>query len=191
MLYVSSGPKLIAVPAVSQNEHVDVVKKRLEDAGFDVQITYQTSNDVEESFVIKIDPPSGEELVKGSVITVYVSSGVELPDPEPVPYVVSTNIESAKAIINQNGFNVGTVEYVNSDDYPKDIVISQDPPKDTMATPGTKINLVVASGYRDFKLPLLCRAQLPRLICAYMWTANMFRNLMTTTLFLKIPWNCC
>jgi serine/threonine protein kinase len=154
MLYVSSGPKLIAVPAVSQNEHVDVVKKRLEDAGFDVQITYQTSNDVEESFVIKIDPPSGEELVKGSVITVYVSSGVELPDPEPVPYVVSTNVESAKAIIKQNGFNVGTVKYVNSDDYPKDIVISQDPPKDTMATPGTKINLVVASGYRDFKLPV-------------------------------------
>ncbi len=151
ILTVNMGPKLITIPDVSKNEHMDVVKERLESAGFEVQIAYQTSNDVKKDFVIKIDPPSGEELAKGSVITMYVSSGEELPDPEPVPYVVYTNIESAKAMIKQSGFNVGTIEYVNSD-YPKDVVISQDPPKDTMATPGTKINLKVASGFKDFKL---------------------------------------
>lgn len=151
VLTVNMGPKLITIPEVSKNEHMDVVKERLESAGFEVQIAYQTSNDVKKDFVIKIDPPSGEELAKGSVITMYVSSGEALPDPEPVPYVVYTNIESAKAMIKQSGFNVGTIEYVNSD-YPKDVVISQDPAKDTMATPGTKINLKVASGFKDFKL---------------------------------------
>jgi beta-lactam-binding protein with PASTA domain/tRNA A-37 threonylcarbamoyl transferase component Bud32 len=167
-LYVSMGPKLIKVPDVTKNEHMDVVKKRLEDEGFEVQTAFQTSNDVQKDFVIKIDPPSGEELAKGSVVTMYVSSGVELPDPEPVPYVVSTNIESAKAIIKQNGFNVGTIEYVNSNDYPKDIVISQDPPKDTMATPGTKINLKVSSGFKDFKLPVaLPRTTVALDMCVY------------------------
>ena len=51
-IVVSSGPKMVVVPEVSKNEHKDVVESRLRDAEFEVEITYQTSNEVAEDFVI-------------------------------------------------------------------------------------------------------------------------------------------
>ncbi|HCA31008.1 MAG TPA: hypothetical protein DEP23_16350 [Ruminococcaceae bacterium] len=84
----------------------------------------------------------------------FVSSGPEPIEPKSVPNVLLTNLEDAKKSIKNAGFEVGKVEYQNHASYPKGIVISQNPEKDTMAQPESKINLVVASGFKDFSLPV-------------------------------------
>jgi serine/threonine-protein kinase len=151
-LYVSSGPEMIKVPEVTKNEHKDVVKDRLEDAGFEVVTTYQTSNEVSQDFVIKIDPVSGEQLAKGSKVTMFVSSGKEPKEDKAVPNVVATRLEEAKSDLKNAGFEVGEIKYENHPQYEKDYVISQDPAKDSMKQPGTKVNLVVATGFKNYSL---------------------------------------
>lgn len=151
-IVVSSGPKMIVVPEVSKNEHKDVVESRLRDAEFEVEITYQTSNEVAEDFVIKISPASGVELAKGSKITMFVSSGKEPKENKKIPNVVATSLESAKNVLENAGFVVGKITYENHDRYDKDYVISQSPAEDTMAQVDTKVDLVVSTGYKNYIL---------------------------------------
>lgn len=151
-IVVSSGPKMVVVPEVSKNEHKDVVESRLRDAEFEVEITYQTSNEVAEDFVIKISPASGVELAKGSKITMFVSSGKEPKENKKIPNVVATSLESAKNVLENAGFVVGKITYENHDRYDKDYVISQSPAEDTMSQVGTKVDLVVSTGYKNYIL---------------------------------------
>ncbi len=151
-IVVSSGPKMVVVPEVSKNEHKDVVESRLRDAEFEVEITYQTSNEVAEDFVIKISPASGVELAKGSKITMFVSSGKEPKENKKIPNVVATSLESAKNVLENAGFVVGKITYENHDRYDKDYVISQSPAEDTMAQVDTKVDLVVSTGYKNYIL---------------------------------------
>ena len=154
-LTVSKGPEMIRIPDVSRNEHMDEVKRRLIDAGFDVQPIKQTSNEVEKDFVIKIIPASGEKAAKGSTIQMFVSSGTDPVDDVKVPNLIATNIETAKSMIKQADFAVGSVTYQNHKTYPKDTVISQSPDKDTKLAPGSKIDLVIASGFLDYEMPVI------------------------------------
>ncbi|MDD3692350.1 MAG: Stk1 family PASTA domain-containing Ser/Thr kinase [Oscillospiraceae bacterium] len=153
-LTVSLGPQMIEVPLVSKNEHMDVVRERLE-AYFKVQTVSQSSDEVERGFVIKIDPPSGRMVPKNSTIQMYVSTGTDPVPDEPVPDVTAASLETAKKTLTEAGFAVDEVKYANHDTYPRDTVISQEPKKDTLMAPGSKVTLVVASGFRDYELPLV------------------------------------
>ena len=144
----------IEVPLVSKNEHMDVVRERLE-AYFKVQTVSQSSDEVERGFVIKIDPPSGRMVPKNSTIQMYVSTGTDPVPDEPVPDVTAASLETAKKTLTEAGFAVDEVKYANHDTYPRDTVISQEPKKDTLMAPGSKVTLVVASGFRDYELPLV------------------------------------
>lgn len=152
-LTVSIGPQLITVPLVSKNEKEEIIKSRLEEKDFIVERVEQTSEDVPAGCVIKIYPASGEQLPKGSKITMYVSTGAEpLPDQE-VPNVKSTSLASAKEALSQKGFvvNDANIVYENHDTYPANYVIRQEPDSGVTLSPGSEVKLVVSSGYRDVK----------------------------------------
>ncbi len=70
-----------------------------------------------------------------------------------VPDVVGKNVNEAKTLIVSAGFEVGKVDYQNSDTVEKDKVISQDPSSLFKKKRGEKINLVVSLGAEQVTVP--------------------------------------
>ncbi|MGY6499751.1 MAG: PASTA domain-containing protein [Acidimicrobiales bacterium] len=73
-LVVSAGPPAVAIPDV-RGQHQSDASRVLRDAGFRVTVQERSSWSVDPGFVMSTDPAAGEELQRGSVVLLYVSSG--------------------------------------------------------------------------------------------------------------------
>ena len=142
-LTVSDGPGKTEVPDVS-GDPADEAQQTLEDAGFDVTATDQSSADVEAGIVIDTDPAAGESVQAGSEITMYVSSGVKQ---VAVPPLVGLTLAAAAQRIAAKGLEYNATE--EESDRPAGEVISQSPDAGTKVDPGSTIEMVVSSGQPD------------------------------------------
>ncbi|OYN89654.1 Stk1 family PASTA domain-containing Ser/Thr kinase [Parenemella sanctibonifatiensis] len=68
-LVVSKGPELVTVPNV-RSSGADEARKKLEDAGFKVQVSYVVNNGL--GLVLRTDPDGGAKAPKGSTVTIFV-----------------------------------------------------------------------------------------------------------------------
>ena len=75
-LVVSSGKQAIDVPDVGGMDSAEA-SNELGQAGFRVAVRHEVSDTVNEGEVIRTDPAAGSSAPKGSVVTMYVSSGPE------------------------------------------------------------------------------------------------------------------
>jgi serine/threonine-protein kinase len=90
--------------------------------------------------VITSAPAAGVELKPDSLVDLTVSSG---PATQPVPSVVGKRLSAAKGLLQKAGFAVGGTRYGSNDDYDQGVVIGQNPPAGSQASPGVKIDLVI------------------------------------------------
>ncbi len=153
-LYVSKGEKKVDIPSVQPGQDQKSVLALLELNGFtNTQIIEETSSEVAEGFVIRIEPGYPNKVPVDTMIRVYVSTGEREPDPKAVPNVEATAQAEAIRILTENGFvvNVENIQRQNHDTYAANTVISQSPAKDTMLKPGSEVTLVVSSGFKDIK----------------------------------------
>lgn len=75
-LEVSSGPREIEIPQISENEHRETVRDKLEKAGFtNIREVRQSSDTVAADNVIKTSPAYPDKVSKDEVITIFVSTG--------------------------------------------------------------------------------------------------------------------
>lgn len=93
--------------------------------------------------VIVCWPDEGTEVKANGEVRVRVSSG---PESFKVPYVKGLDKISAKAIIEQNKLELGSVTEEFSDSIASGIVISQDPSEDSSVKKGDKVNLIISKG---------------------------------------------
>lgn len=105
------------------------------------KVSYEES-DKPEGTIISQSPASGEEAEEGSYISVVVSKG----GGAVVPNVVGKTIADAKRDILKAGYDVGSIEYEESESYSKNCVIWQSPDGNTKASEGEEINLIVSKG---------------------------------------------
>jgi len=122
---------------------------------FKPEVTYSTSNTVAAGTVISQTPlpsPPTVDPATSPTIKIVVSNGLPL---LAVPNVVGQSQQAATLTINNtclSGANttqclkVGTSTETPSSSVPKGSVISQDPPANFQARPGSAVNLVVSSG---------------------------------------------
>ncbi len=101
----------------------------------------ETSNTVPEGMVISQAPEKNTMVRQGSKIEVVISSG---PKKIPVPEVVKSSYTDAANEIEAVGLNIGSVEAVVTDKYPKNFVLEQDPKPGQEVLPGTEVNLKVS-----------------------------------------------
>ena len=73
---VSEGAAEEVVPDVTRLSE-DAATARLERSGFQVEVVEESSASVPEGLVIRSDPAAGTEAARGSVVTIYVSTGEE------------------------------------------------------------------------------------------------------------------
>ena len=145
--------KEVKIPEVKSMTVVEAEEK-LEALGLEVATDVKTeaSTDVEEGKVIKTNPQVGRTVKKGTVITLYVSSGeggMRLED------YTGQNYNYVKGILELNNVVV-VISKEEPEDYTNitaDQILRQDPAKGTLVKPGDIVTLYVPdmnTTYPDF-----------------------------------------
>ncbi|MGC8465361.1 MAG: Stk1 family PASTA domain-containing Ser/Thr kinase [Acidimicrobiales bacterium] len=140
-LTVSSGPSLVSVPKVTQ-ENISVAENTLLSLGFNVTTNYVSNSKASSGTVIAQSPPSGTSQPARSTITLTVSNG---PTTVQVPNVVGDLISQAANTLSSNHLTVGTVTSKASSQ-PANTVLSQSPAAQGLVPVNTSVNLVISSG---------------------------------------------
>lgn len=115
-----------------------------------VRTVKETNDEIEIDLVIRTNPPSGSEAEPGSFVDVVVSAG---PEEFGVPNVIAENVDVARDRIEKQGFTVGVIEYVLTEDVDENIVIAQSPDGGTTASPDTAVDLIVSRGPSSVEVP--------------------------------------
>lgn len=139
ILVVSKGAETLIIPDVvgfSLSEATRTLAKE----GFKYSVKYQSSDVVARGRVIRQSPPAGSEAKRGTVVTIYVSSGKAK---VAVPNVVGLDESAATDALESAGFLVQAFDTPTTDLAKVGTVISQTPVAGTMATRGSVVKIYV------------------------------------------------
>ncbi|MBQ7583178.1 MAG: serine/threonine protein kinase [Lachnospiraceae bacterium] len=125
-----------------RGQSFEAAKKALEELGFVVQASYESSDSVESGLVIAQDPVPGSRIPAGYTVVLQVSSGTGNIE---VPNLVGNPSAEAKVALENMGLNIQLTEG-RSDTVPQGSVVSQTPEAGTMVAPGTTVLVVVSTG---------------------------------------------
>jgi serine/threonine-protein kinase len=138
-LTVSTGAAPVTVPDVA-GKTLSEATVALSRAGFRYTSTREPSTSVPSGEVTRTDPPAGSQATKGTVVTVYVSSG----SPKvTVPSVVGMTQSDADSTLTAQGFVVNTVDVSVTDPTEDGRVQSQSPAGGTLANQGSTVTIRV------------------------------------------------
>lgn len=134
--------ELLEVPPVVGSTY-DEAKEELEDMGFVVRFTMETSDEYEENYVIEQKPEAGDELEKGSIIRLVISTGKST---VAVPSVAGNSYSEAAGILEAEGFHNYSQQYEYSSSVEKDVVTRTDPIAGSNISTDTNIVIYVSQG---------------------------------------------
>lgn len=146
ILTVSQGPELATVP--------DVVKKELERAqvelnneGFGYTYSEEFSEDVQAGSVVSQTPEGATEAVKGSVVKLVVSKGIE-PKFTSVPNITGLSLEDARTNLRAVNLKLSSdITQEESTDYLSGTVMRQDPAAGfNQIREGDEVKVVLSKG---------------------------------------------
>ena len=140
-LLVSRGTGPMVLLAVVGDAIGDAIRD-LEAMGLVVSVVDTEDPVVPAGQVIDQSPPAGAEIVPGSRVIVFVSSG---PAVEEVPDLANRPVLDAMNIISQLGWQASTVEEP-SQVVPEGQVIRTEPPARSALAPGSVVQIVVSAG---------------------------------------------
>jgi serine/threonine-protein kinase len=146
-LTVSAGPGNAKVPSTAGLTAEDALEK-LEDAGFQGQISRVNNEQVEEGLVIHSSPSGGSTTTRGSTVTLVVSSGPKLVK---VPVLVGTQRSVAVQQIRSRGLEPAIREEESSE--PEGQVIEQVPDAGSEITRGSQVTITVSGGETQPSVP--------------------------------------
>ncbi|WP_461204472.1 Stk1 family PASTA domain-containing Ser/Thr kinase [Clostridium sp. DL1XJH146] len=135
--------EMVEIPSLSGMMEEDA-EKLMSSYGLEM-IPIEISSTEKMGSVIQCYPYEGSKIDKNSVdvIRVLISKGTSNTT---VPELVNSNLEAAKFLLEENGLLLGDVEYINSDLYDKNIVISQEIKQGIQVDSNTSLDLVVSNG---------------------------------------------
>jgi len=133
----------VDVPDVS-NLTLAEAKKRLGDVKLNSEVrNLLTSNEVPVDLVIKTEPPARTRVKEGKLILLDLSKG---PEKLLLPDVRGSLVDDAKLRLDNLGFTVGDVKYVQNPDVEEGKVTEMFPLQGTQVLPKATVNLTVSTG---------------------------------------------
>jgi len=118
-------------------------QKKAEEEGFSLKKGKDIySNDISEGRICTQNPDAGQEVNKGSTITVHVSKGSKA---GMVPNVVGMQKDEVEAYLKEYGYELGNVKTVTSPEE-EGKVLEQDPIAGSSLDKESKINITVSDG---------------------------------------------
>lgn len=143
-LTVSSGTNAVEIPSVTGKSYEEA-KTTLEKAGFVVNKATSYSEDMAEGYVISQSPAAETKAPAGSAITVTVSLG-KADNKVRVPNVLGlTELEAANAL-ESAGLKIGSIGYMNSEDFSADLVCYQSSSVNSYLEEGSTVDIKVSLG---------------------------------------------
>ena len=148
-VWFSTGPQSVAVPDVS-NKSQDDAKSILEAAGFKVGNVRTVDNaSIEKDKVVSTDPAANSKQTKGTIITLYISSGMtQIPD-----NLIGQPKDSAIEQLKQAGLTQITIENEYSDSIASGAVTRVDPGVGSTVEAGTAVTIWVSTGKQQVSVP--------------------------------------
>ena len=147
LAYFLTRPDMVTVPDVT-GEQETAATIELQAAEFEVA-TDRIESDIPEGEVIEQDPTGGDEVEKGSTVTITVSLG---PGTVAVPKVAGLTVSDAKALLRKKGFET-EVEQRSSGSVPDGKVIGSNPSQGSSIAPGSTVKLIVSTGVKTVVVP--------------------------------------
>jgi eukaryotic-like serine/threonine-protein kinase len=142
-----STPQVVVPNVISQQ--LPVARTILQNEGFQISVTQQTSNAPAQTVIAEI-PAGGTKADKGSTVNLTVSSG---PASVNVPSVVGETTEQAHKALAQAGLKVGRTITQTSDQFAAGTVIDTSPSAGQPVPSGSEVTLVVSSGRAKVNVP--------------------------------------
>ena len=127
-------PKVVGLTVDAARDALDQIKLK------PGAVSEVPSATVPKGQIVAQNPAPGAEGRPDGTVDLQVSSG---PAAVAVPSVIGKSKSGAKDVLEKAGFAVGTLHVGSNDDYDSGIVIRQQPPANTQAAPGTKIDLTI------------------------------------------------
>ena len=155
-VWFSTGPQSVAVPDVS-NKSQDDAKSILEAAGFKVGNVRTVDNaSIEKDKVVSTDPAAHSKQTKGTIITLYISSGMtKIPD-NLIGQPKDTVIEQLK----QAGLTQITIESEYSDSIASGAVTRVEPGVGSTVEAGAAVTIWVSTGKQQISVPFVTNSTL-------------------------------
>ncbi|MDQ0775977.1 beta-lactam-binding protein with PASTA domain/predicted Ser/Thr protein kinase [Streptomyces aurantiacus] len=145
-LTVSTGAPKVAVPNVI-DDPVDTATKKLEGEKYEFEVKTESKESSQEAgTVLDQDPSSGEEVEKGSTITLTVAKEKEQ---STVPDVGGQSCDQAKAQMEQNDLTGTCTEVETDDDNLVGKVISTSPQANSPADPGSTVTIQIGKAKQE------------------------------------------
>jgi len=147
-IIVSSGPGEATIPFVRGSPRASAEKK-LEDAGFKVDVRREYSDDVKNNRVIETSPPERSRLERGNTVTLVVSRG---PQKVALPDVVGRPRDEAEQMLESRGLQVSFTEREDEEQDPG-TVLQMSPAAGTELAKGGTVTLTVAEEPKQVAVP--------------------------------------
>ena len=139
-LSVSQGPAVVAVPSVGGLAQDDAMK-RLEKAGFKVNVEQRFSKGVKRGLAIGTEPAAGTQLSTAQPVTLLISRGANT---VLVPSVVGMDDQAALAALQNAG--LAGVEVQRDSTEPQGKVLSQSPSAGQSVARGSQVTIFASTG---------------------------------------------
>lgn len=137
----NSGSRIPSVVGLTKDEAVNL----LTEAGFNVNITEGSSEEVEAGYVISQDPEADVQAEGGTYVTIKVSVGPDMTGKVEMPNLLGMTEQEARNTLNAFGLKTGNVRtIIDSDPDNRGLVISQDVEAGTTIEEGTAVNFDIA-----------------------------------------------
>ena len=147
-IYVSGGPGEATIPEVADLTRREA-ERRLERAGFKVDVREEFSDTVRRGRVIETLPPERSQLEIGRTVTLVVSRGRE---EVVVPDVRDLDREEARRRLEEEDLEVSVQTEESTEEDPGQ-VLSQDPAPGTELEKGSTVTLTVAEEPSEVEVP--------------------------------------
>jgi eukaryotic-like serine/threonine-protein kinase len=139
-LSVSQGPAVVAVPDVANLTERDA-RKRLEKAGFRINVQQQFSKTVHKGLAIATEPATGTQLSTATPVTLLISRGANT---VLVPNVTGLDDQAALASLQNAGLS--GVEVQRDSTEPQGKVLNQSPTAGKRVARGTQVTIFASTG---------------------------------------------
>ena len=155
-VWFSTGPQSVTVPDVSGKTQEEA-KSILEAAGFKVGNVKTVDNaTIAKDQVVNTDPAANSKQTKGTIITLYISSGMtRIPDG-----LVGQSKDSVIAQLKQAGLTQITIESEYSDSVQSGAVTRIDPGSGSTVEAGTAVTIWVSTGKQQVSVPFVTNSTL-------------------------------
>ena len=149
LFFFTAGPGgRTAVPKVVGST-VQVAQEALARAHLGSTVVKSYDEVVKVGVVLAGDPPAGQEVRRGSTVTLTISQGPERYD---VPQLVGRTQADAQEQVTGSRLTVGTVTRAYSETVPQGQVISTSPPAGTSVKRATPVAIVISQGRQPIQL---------------------------------------